>query len=143
LLNVTSFKLPKPAPKEIANPGRQENILKEIEILRKEDYRLLQSKNYEVFLVTADKIPQILHELGRLREITFRAVGEGTNNSLDLDKYDQYYHHMFLWDDETKQIAGAYRMGLGSEIFPKYGLSGFYLQELFRFEPELNEMLSK
>ena len=48
---------------------------------------------------------------------------------------------MFLWDDETKQVAGAYRMGLGSEIFPKYGIEGFYLNELFRFENELNEMM--
>lgn len=142
LLNVSSFKLSK-TPKEIANPVRQDSILKEIEVLRKDDCRLLQSKNYEVFLVTADKIPQILHELGRLREITFREVGEGTNNSLDLDKYDLYYHHMFLWDEQAQQIAGAYRMGLGSEIFPKHGISGFYLHELFRFESELHEMMSK
>jgi hypothetical protein len=105
--------------------------------LKQGDYRLLQSKNYLVFLVTADKIPNILHEIGRLREITFRAVGEGTNESIDLDQYDNYYHHMFLWDDESQQIAGAYRMGLGAEIFPKYGIEGFYLQDLFRFEPEL------
>jgi hypothetical protein len=51
-------------------------------------------------------------------EITFREVGEGTNESIDLDKYDQYYHHLFLWDENAKKIAGAYRMGLGSHIFP-------------------------
>ena len=78
-----------------------------------------------------------------LREVTFREVGEGTNESIDIDKYDKYYHHMFLWDADTNQIAGAYRMGLGSEIFPKYGIDGFYLQELFRFEPELFDMMSK
>ena len=70
--------------------------------MKQGDYRLLQSKNYLVFLVTADKIPNILHEIGRLREITFRAVGEGTNESIDLDQYDNYYHHMFLWDDESQ-----------------------------------------
>jgi hypothetical protein len=64
-----------------------------------------------------------------LREITFREVGEGTNESIDLDKFDQYYHHLFLWDDDAK--AGAYRMGLGSEIYPKHGIEGFYLNELF------------
>src|SRR5690606_38892248 len=53
------------------------------------------------------------------------------------------YHHMFLWDNDAKKIVGAYRMGLGSEIFPKYGINGFYLQDLFRFEPELFEMMSK
>jgi hypothetical protein len=56
-----------------------------------------------------------------LREITFREVGEGTNESIDLDKFDQYYHHLFLWDDDAKKIAGAYRMGLGSEIYQNTG----------------------
>lgn len=140
-IKVPSFKIPK-IPKEIAKECDRHEILSEIESLRKDDHRLLQSKNYEVFLTKADKIPNILHELGRLREITFRQVGEGTNNSLDLDKYDKYYHHMFLWDNEANVIVGAYRMGLGKEIFKKYGISGFYLQELFRFESELYEMMS-
>ena len=130
-------------PKKIATPANQEKMLVEVDMLRKADCRLTQSKNYEVFFTEAHKIPNIVHEIGRLREITFREVGEGTNESLDLDKYDKYYHHMFLWDDDTKRIAGAYRMGLGSEIFPKYGISGFYLQELFRFEPELFDMMQK
>lgn len=142
LLTVPNLKLPK-SQKQIAKPANQDKILEEIAEVKKGDYRLLQSKNYEVFLVTADKIPNILHEIGRLREITFRAVGEGTNESLDLDQYDKYYHHMFLWDDEAQEIAGAYRMGFGSQIFPKYGIEGFYLHELFRFEPELNDMMSK
>ncbi len=73
----------------------------------------LLSKNYEVFLAEANSIPYILQEIGRLREITFREVGEGTNNSTDLDKFDSYYHHMFLWDNEAQKMAGAYRMGLG------------------------------
>ena len=137
-----NLKLPK-SPKQIVKPANHEKILEEIEILKIGDYRLLQSKNYFVFLVPADVIPNILHEIGRLREITFRAVGEGTNESIDLDKFDTYYHHMFLWDEETQQIAGAYRMGLGSEIFSKYGIEGFYLQDLFRFEPELYDMMSK
>ncbi|MBN9284680.1 MULTISPECIES: lysophospholipid acyltransferase family protein [Flavobacterium] len=145
LLSPPSLKLqlPKSSPKQIANPANNEKILQEVTELRKGDYRLLQSKNYEVFLVTADKIPNILHEVGRLREITFREVGEGTNESLDLDQYDKYYHHMFLWDDDAKRIAGAYRMGLGSEIYKKFGINGFYLHELFRFEPELYDMMSK
>ncbi|MFY7987887.1 MAG: GNAT family N-acetyltransferase, partial [Flavobacterium sp.] len=134
--------IPKP-PKQIAKPANQEQILEEMACLKKGDYRLLQSKNYEVYFVTADKIPNILHEIGRLREITFREVGEGTNESLDLDDYDKYYHHMFLWDDDAQCIAGAYRMGLGSRIYPQHGIDGFYLHELFRFEPELYDMMSK
>ncbi|HMI08192.1 MAG TPA: GNAT family N-acyltransferase [Flavobacterium sp.] len=141
-LQTPSLKLPK-NPKQIATPANQEKIIAEVNTLRKTDCRILHSKNYEVFFTEAHKIPNVLHEIGRLREITFREVGEGTNESLDLDKFDKYYHHMFLWDNETSQIAGAYRMGLGSEIFPKYGIDGFYLQELFRFEPELFDMMHK
>lgn len=143
LINTDLLKLPKSSPKQIVKPANHEQILEEIAASREQDCRLLQSKNYEVFLITADKIPNILHEIGRLREITFREVGEGTNESIDLDKYDQYYHHMFLWDDEAQVIAGAYRMGLGSQIYSKYGIDGFYLHDLFRFEPELYDMMSK
>lgn len=137
-----NFKFPK-VVKDIIDPQPKENILEEINILRENDYRLLQSKNYEVFLCKSEKIPCILQELGRLREITFRQVGEGTNNELDLDQYDNYYHHMFLWDNEANKICGAYRMGLGSEIFKKHGINGFYLNELFRFESELYPMISQ
>lgn len=142
LLDTSNLKLNR-SPKQIAMPANHEQIVAEVDALRNTDCRLLQSKNYEVFFTEANKIPNVLHEIGRLREITFREVGEGTNESLDLDRFDKYYHHMFLWDDDTKQIAGAYRMGLGSEIYPKHGIDGFYLQELFRFEPELHDMMNK
>ncbi|WP_400070832.1 GNAT family N-acyltransferase [Zobellia russellii] len=138
----TSLKLPK-QPRKIAQPVRGEVIEAEIEKLVENDRRMVQSKNYEVFLAPADEIPFTLQEIGRQREITFREIGEGTNNSIDIDEFDAYYHHMFLWDNEAKVIAGAYRMGLGSEIFAKYGIDGFYLQDLFRFEPELFGMMSK
>ena len=131
------------APKKIVTSISSELIEQEVENLRGYDCRLLESKNYEVFLVSADKIPNILKELGRLREITFREIGEGTNNAIDLDSCDSYYHHMFLWDNAAMKIAGAYRMGLGSKIFAKYGIDGFYLQDLFRFEPELYGMMSE
>lgn len=142
LLTATTLKIPK-SPKEIATAANHDKIVSEVINVRNLGCRLLQSKNYEVFFVEADRIPNILHELGRLREITFREVGEGTNESIDIDKFDKYYHHMFLWDEDAQKIAGAYRMGLGSEIFPKYGIDGFYLQELFRFEPELFDMMNK
>ena len=128
-------------PKEIVIAASQDNMIKEVNSLRENDCRLLQSKNYEVFFAKAKDIPNVLHEIGRLREVTFRAVGEGTNESIDIDSYDKYYRHMFLWDADTKKIAGAYRMGLGSEIYPKFGINGFYLTDLFRFEPELHDML--
>lgn len=136
----TSLKIPK-APKKIASAMRKEVMLGEIEKLREKDCRLLQSKNYEVFLAKEKDMPFILKEIGRQREVTFRAIGEGTNNAIDLDKFDSYYYHLFLWDDDELCVVGAYRMGMGSEIFPKYGIDGFYLQDLFRVEPELYGMM--
>ena len=115
----------------------------EVETLRENDSRLLQSKNYEVFLAPAKEIPNILQEIGRLREITFREVGEGTNEAIDLDAFDTYYHHMFLWDGDENLIAGAYRMGLGSQIFSRYGIDGFYLQDLLFNHSKLRIILQR
>ena len=143
LNNISAnLKVPK-APKRIVTSVSSEVMMKEIDVLQKENYRLLKSKNYEVYLSPAKMIPNILREIGRLREITFREVGEGTNEAIDLDTFDTYYHHMFLWDDDKKVLAGAYRMGLGSQIFEQHGIDGFYLQDLFRFEPELYKMMSQ
>lgn len=138
----SNLKVPKPV-KNIVTPVSVEVMKAEVDALRKNDGRLLESKNYEVFLTDSKAIPNILREIGRLREITFREVGEGTNEAIDLDVFDNYYHHMFLWDKDANMLAGAYRMGLGSKIFAKYGIDGFYLQDLFRFEPELYKMMSE
>ncbi len=137
----TSLKIPKP-PKDIITPVSSELIWEEVNNLSK-DHHLLTSKNYQVFLAEASEIPNVLREIGRLREITFREIGEGTNKAIDLDQFDYYYHHMFLWDSEAKQLVGAYRMGLGSQIYANHGIDGFYLQDLFRFEPELHKMMSE
>lgn len=138
----TTLKITK-QPKKIASAIRTEVVEGEIEKLREKDCRLLQSKNYEVFLAAAADMPFILKEIGRQREVTFRAIGEGTNKAVDLDKFDSHYYHLFLWDDQEKIIVGAYRMGLGAQIFKAHGINGFYLQDLFRFEPELYSMMSK
>ncbi len=134
--------LPK-SPKKIAGPTDSNAMIQEVESLRTTDDRLLKSRNYEVFLAAADQIPNLLQEIGRLREITFRAIGEGTNKALDLDEFDPYYHHLFLWDDDAQVLAGAYRMGLGRDIYMQKGVEGFYLHSLFRFEPEIHDLLSK
>lgn len=130
-------------PKKIAGETAEILMETEVENCRKMDKRLLSSKNYEVFLAKKEVIPHIVAELGRLREITFRAIGEGTNNATDLDKFDDYYYHLFLWDNDAKKVAGAYRMGMGNEIYASHGIDGFYLQELFKFEPELHKMMSQ
>ena len=142
ILSPQNLKIPKP-PKEIISQKNVKHFIKEVEKLRENDKRLLESKNYEVFFASAKEIPNLLQEIGRLREVTFRDVGEGTNKPIDLDKFDNYYHHLILWDREAKRLVGAYRMGLGKEIYKKYGIAGFYIQTLFRFEPELHSMLEK
>ncbi len=134
---------PPKEPKKIVTEMSSDLIEDEILRLRENDRRLLTSKNYEVYLAPAQEMPSILREIGRLREITFRAIGEGTNEAIDLDKFDRYYYHMFLWDNEANALAGAYRMGLGSKIYKEHGIDGFYLQDLFRFEPELHKMMSE
>lgn len=131
------------SPKKIAKETSQVLMDKEIEFCRKNDKRLLESKNYEVFLAVKKDIPNIVKEIGRLREITFREIGEGTNQETDLDEFDEFYDHLFLYDNRAKKIAGAYRMGFGKCIFEEYGIHGFYLQKLFRFEPELYKMMSE
>ncbi|CAL2058038.1 lysophospholipid acyltransferase family protein [Tenacibaculum sp. 190524A05c] len=142
LISTQKLKLPKKA-KKITSQRNPELFIKEIDGLRDHGKRMLESKNYEVFFTDAKEIPNILHEIGRLREITFREVGEGTNNPIDLDKFDKYYHHLLLWDNNTNQVVGAYRMGLGKDIFKRYGINGFYVQSLFKIEPELHPMMEK
>lgn len=138
----TNIKIPR-QPKKIVDETPEELMHKEIEFCRQNDKLLMKSNNFEVFLALKKDIPNIVKEIGRLREITFRAIGEGTNRAYDLDEFDDYYHHLFLYDAEARKIAGAYRMGLGREIYDKYGIDGFYLQKLFRFEPELYYMMSQ
>ncbi|SHM97089.1 lysophospholipid acyltransferase family protein [Polaribacter sp. KT 15] len=140
LISAQNIKIKKPA-KKITAQRSTDLFVKEVNAIRDNGGRLLESKNYEVFFASAKEIPNLLHEIGRLREITFRAVGEGTNKSIDLDKYDRYYHHLILWDREANVLVGAYRMGLGKEIYKKYGINGFYVQTLFRVEPELHQMM--
>jgi hypothetical protein len=82
-----------------------------------------------------------MNEIGRLREITFREVGEGTNQQMDIDEYDLYYNQLFIWDDENRKIVGAYRVGLGKEILNIYGIRGFYVQSLFRMNRKLFPVL--
>ncbi|MBE7629438.1 GNAT family N-acyltransferase [Tenacibaculum piscium] len=140
ILSSQNLKIPKKV-KKITAQRTPDLFLKEVNSLREKGSRLLESKNYEVFFATAKEIPNVLHEIGRLREITFREVGEGTNKTIDLDKFDKYYHHLFLWDTVANELVGAYRMGLGKDIYKKYGINGFYIHTLFRIEPELYTMM--
>ncbi len=124
----------------VSDPVPQKIIIQELDNLGQE-FLLFRLKNYTVYCAPSKCIPNILLEIGRLREITFRQVGEGTNRSRDLDEFDLYYNQMFIWDTETQMIAGAYRVGKGAEIMHKYGVRGFYIHSLFRIKDDLQDML--
>lgn len=95
----------------------------------------------EVFLASAGEIPIILEEIGRLREETFRQVGEGTGNALDLDRFDASYLHLFLWDHETADVAGAYRLGCTDLLLASGGPKALYTTTLFEFESDFLDLL--
>ncbi len=137
------FKIKK-NPEPIAPEIPQDMLEAEVIKLR-ENYLVWTEKQYEVFITPTSFIPNVIKEIGRLRELTFREVGEGTNKAIDLDGYDIYYNHLFIWDKEERLIVGAYRIGKGDDIFYSMGKRGFYTHELFKisssFYPVLRQSL--
>lgn len=95
---------------------------------------LVSSGKYRVLYALKKDIPSLIHEIGRLREITFREVGEGTGKALDLDEFDEYYTHLFLWNDDRQELVGAYRLGLADRIVRDHGPSGLYTSTLFKYK---------
>ncbi|OKS85039.1 lysophospholipid acyltransferase family protein [Mucilaginibacter polytrichastri] len=135
------FKIKKSA-EEIEEAISTDIISAEVDQLR-ENYLVTKEKAYEVFVVPTSVIPNIIREIGRLREVTFREVGEGSNKSIDLDEYDIYYNHLFIWDTEAKMVVGAYRIGLGDEIFYSLGKKGFYTATLFKIKSQFTPVLKR
>ncbi len=129
-------------PEEIAPALDLSLIVDELAAIRSE-HLLFEQANYDVYCAHPFKIPSVMYEIGRLREITFRSIGEGTGKSIDTDFYDTYYHQLFIWDRETQQIIGAYRLGMGDEIMPRFGVEGFYVNSLFRMKPEMGHIMEK
>lgn len=113
---------------------QHERMVEEIDRLRARGGRLVGQGSLSVYQAHSHEIPTLLPEIGRLREVTFREVGEGTGNEIDLDSYDRYYEHLILWDEEKEQVAGAYRLGRADMILREYGPKGLYTSTLFRFE---------
>ena len=117
-------------PQRIADPVPVASLEAELGALDP----MFSQGDFIMYLASSQKIPQVLHQLGRLREVTFRAAGEGSNRKLDVDEYDLYYYHLILWDARHKQIAGGYRLGRGDRIFERYGKRGFYIHSLFHID---------
>ncbi len=119
---------------EIAQPRNLERMAEEVRHLPPEQ-TLAQTGELTVIQASASQIPVLLHELGRLRETTFRQVGEGTGKSLDLDRFDRHYDHLFVWNAEKKELVGAYRLGPTDRILEHFGKPGLYTSTLFDFKP--------
>lgn len=97
---------------------------------------LLREGPWTIVEITADRSPELIREIGRLREVTFRAVGEGSGAPLDLDAFDATYRHLVLWHEGDRALAGAYRLGEVDAILDAQGQRGLYSASLFRFRPE-------
>jgi len=95
--------------------------------------KLLAHGAMEVWLARAEEMPHVLSEIGRLRELTFRGVGEGTGRSRDLDRFDAHYEHLFIWHAVKRQIVGAYRLGRTDLIRRRLGKAGLYTSTLFTY----------
>jgi putative hemolysin len=102
---------------------------------------MLENDEFTVYLTPAAQIPNLLYEIGRLREITFRAAGEGTGQPIDIDRFDSYYLHLFLWNKPKRELAGAYRLARADEVIRGHGLDGLYTSTLFHYRAELMEKL--
>lgn len=108
----------------------------ELEELRPEQI-IQETPDYKVLVTEATQSPWIIDEIGRLRELTFRHVGEGTGKERDLDAFDEYYKHLVLWHKEGQRIAGAYRFGNTQQILESHGIQGLYTSTLFNYHPQL------
>jgi len=138
-----SFVIPARKPKlaPIMEPVDPDLIAAEVAALAPEDCWARRGK-FAVYNCRADEIPNGLREIGRLREVSYREEGEGSGKSCDLDHFDEIYRHIFLWDEEHKRIAGAYRIAKTDEILPKYGKEGLYTSTLFKFSEAFLEHLT-
>lgn len=130
----------------IALPRDKKAVVKEFSRLKNAGKMLFEVAAYQCYLAEYEEIPISMIELGRRREESFRATGEGSNKDIDVDKYDKYYKHLILWDAKRKRIAGGYRLGIGSEIFENHGgIEGLYTSSLFSysvdFEPTLRSAI--
>lgn len=126
---------------DVAPAGNPALVAAELDGLRSN--MLFESGDWRGYLLRAEQMPHTMQELARLREETFRIVGEGTGYASDSDVYDQWYRHLILWNIPDGRIGGAYRIGLGSEIVPERGIAGLYTTSLCRFGKDCAPLLAR
>jgi putative hemolysin len=102
---------------------------------------LVESGRFVVYYARAPQIPRVLLEVGRLRELTFREVNEGTGNARDLDEFDPHYNHLLMWDRQDCAIVGAYRFAFTDEVRQAFGPEGLYTSTLFKYKPGFLDLL--
>lgn len=138
-------KKPNEVVEKLINPIDSQLVSAEINALTEGGNLVVSQANFDVFVAAATQIPNVLQEIGRLREATFRDIGEGTGRTLDIDEFDLYYRQLIIWDRTAERIVGGYRIGCGDDIFKNYGKHGFYISTLFRisdgFYPILKQSL--
>lgn len=117
---------------DMATPITPSLISAELEALPAQQ-QLLDANGLRVVYARAKQLPWTLQELGRLREVTFRAAGEGTGRAMDIDLFDNYYTQLICWNPATREIVGGYRIGAVDQILDRYGLHGLYTHTLFKF----------
>jgi putative hemolysin len=124
----------------IVAPKATTGLIKEVDGLA-DDQLLAANGNLRVYMAPAGRIPNILKEIGRLREETFRQVGEGTGKSIDLDRFDDHYRHLFVWNSETSEVVGAYRLAPSDEVVKRFGKEGLYTYTLFKYQTRLLSLM--
>jgi putative hemolysin len=125
--------------KTIAHPEDRSDLKSEL----KESLLLGETRDLNSIFLAHYNQQSIMREIGRLREFTFRKVGEGTGSRRDLDSYDCDYDHLVLWNHDKLEVAGAYRIGHTKNIIESKGNQGLYTRSLFTFEPEFENYLSQ
>jgi putative hemolysin len=138
-------------PVRIGRPAREEQpvvLAEPADLLTGElnalppGHKLIESNGLEVYYAQARQIPHLLREIGRLRELTFREVNEGTGLAIDLDRFDEYYTHVFIWSKANQEVVGAYRLGHSDVILAQLGKKGLYTSTLFKYRKRLLKKIS-
>ena len=133
---TTASRRPQRKDQEIAPPENPNLMQAEIAQLPKEQ-KLTDSREFAVYIARAEQVRHVLHEIGRLREITFRQEREGTGKPRDLDRFDEHYLHLFVWNTAKNEVVGSYRIGCTDDIVARFGKKGLYTSTLFRYKKRL------
>ncbi len=122
----------------IAHPERKTDLKK---AMRHGDLLGRTPDGKSIYLFETPDPSPILREIGRLRELTFRSIGEGTGKRRDLDHFDQYYQHLLLWDEDALEIVGAYRFVDAGRVVKEKGAEGLYTGSLFKLDQDRSYFL--